>query len=285
MPWVAWCALIGSAAIAGLPPLNGFVSEWLLLQAFLFTPGLPQGYVNMLVPVAAAAVALAAALSGYVMVKFYGVVFLGQPREARLAEAHDAGAWERAGLVSLAAGCVLLGLAPAVVLALLAPVTQRFTGYALSVAGHGWLFIAPIDPDRASYSALLFFAVAALLILATWLLVRAFYHGRARRAPAWDCGFPWLNARMQDSAEGFGQPVKVVFQPVFRIEGEAPSPRDRRPRYRETAEDRLWYWLYLPVARAVERVTALVTVLQRGRISVYLMYSFATLLVLLFFIR
>src|SRR5690606_17126527 len=57
MPWVAWCALIGTVAIASLPPLNGFVSEWLLLQAFLFTPALPQSYVNMLVPVAAAAVA------------------------------------------------------------------------------------------------------------------------------------------------------------------------------------------------------------------------------------
>jgi len=79
--------------------------------------------------------------------------------------------------------------------------------------------------------------------------------------------------------------VKVVFQPAFRIETQAPAPRDAQPRYRETAEDRLWYWLYLPVARGVERVTGLVTVLQRGRISVYLMYSFATLLVLLFFVR
>jgi hydrogenase-4 component B len=72
---------------------------------------------------------------------------------------------------------------------------------------------------------------------------------------------------------------------VFRIEGEAPSPYDAKPRYRESAEDRLWHWLYVPLARAVERVTALVTVLQRGRISVYLMYSFATLLALLFFIQ
>jgi formate hydrogenlyase subunit 3/multisubunit Na+/H+ antiporter MnhD subunit len=285
MPWVAWCALIGTAAIAGLPPLNGFVSEWLLLQAFLFTPGLPQGYVNMLVPVAAAAVALTAALSGYVMVKFYGVVFLGQPREARLAEAHDAGVAERLGLVWLAAGCIVLGLMPAQVLALLEPVTQRFTGYSLSGLGRGWLFVAPVDPERASYSPLLFLAVAAAFVVLAWMAVRAFYHGRARRAAAWDCGFPWLDARMQDSAEGFGQPVKVVFQPVFRIESEAPSPRDLHPRYRESAEDRFWYWLYLPVARAVERATALVTVLQRGRISVYLMYSFTTLLVLLFFIR
>jgi len=116
-------------------------------------------------------------------------------------------------------------------------------------------------------------------------VIEVFYHGRARRSPAWDCGYPFLNARMQDSAEGFGQPVKVVFQPAFRIEGHAPSPLDARPRYSESAEDRLWYWLYLPVARAVDRATTLVTVLQRGRISVYLMYSFATLLVLLFFVR
>jgi formate hydrogenlyase subunit 3/multisubunit Na+/H+ antiporter MnhD subunit len=285
MPWVAWTALIGTVAIAGLPPLNGFVSEWLLLQAFLFTPGLPQGYVNMLVPVAAAAVALTAALSGYVMVKFYGIVFLGQPRDPALAQAHDAGGWEKTGLAWLGAGCIALGLLPRAVIAALDPITRQFTGYGISDEAGGWLFLAPIEPERASYSPLLFLAVATAVILLAWLAVRAFYHGRARRAPFWDCGFPWQNARMQDTAEGFGQPVKVVFRPAFRIEGEAPAPRDRKPLYRETTEDRFWYWLYLPVARLVERVTALVTVLQRGRISVYLMYSFATLLLLLLFIR
>ncbi|HZX40348.1 MAG TPA: proton-conducting transporter membrane subunit, partial [Myxococcaceae bacterium] len=75
MPWVAVFALIGTLAIAGLPPLNGFVSEWLLLQAFLVTPRIPQPFVNMLVPLGAAALALTAALAAYVMVKFYGVIF------------------------------------------------------------------------------------------------------------------------------------------------------------------------------------------------------------------
>jgi NADH:ubiquinone oxidoreductase subunit 5 (subunit L)/multisubunit Na+/H+ antiporter MnhA subunit len=285
MPWVAWCALIGTVAIAGLPPLNGFVSEWLLLQAFLFTPGLPQGYVNMLVPVAAAAVALTAALSGYVMVKFFGVVFLGQPRDTRVAEAHDAGLWERTALAWLSGGCIALGLVPGTVIGLIEPITRRFTGYGISSEGRGWLFVAPIEPARASYSPLLFFAVASVLILSAWLAVGLFYHGGVRRSAPWDCGFPWLTPRMQDTAEGFAQPVKVVFQPVFKIEAEAPSPRDAHPRYRERTEDRFWFWLYLPVARAVERLTGLVSLLQRGRISVYLMYSFATLLVLLFFIR
>jgi formate hydrogenlyase subunit 3/multisubunit Na+/H+ antiporter MnhD subunit len=284
MPWVAWCALVGSIAIAGLPPLNGFVSEWLLLQAFLLTPGLPQAYLNMLVPVAAAVVALTAALSGYVMVKFYGVVFLGQPREARLAEAHDAGIWERTGLAWLAALCVVLGLAPATVIGLLDPVTRALTGSGMASLAQGWLFLAPLQPERASYSALLVFAVAALLIALTWLAVRAFYHGRVRRAAAWDCGFPLQDARMQDSAEGFGQPVRHVFEPFFRVEQHAPAPTDARPEYAEVHEDRVWHWLYLPLARGVERLTGLVTFLQRGRISVYLTYSFATLLVLLLFV-
>lgn len=78
MPWVASLALVGTLAIAGLPPLNGFVSEWLLLQSFLFTERIPHSFVNMFVPLGAAVLALTAALAAYVMVKFYGVVF-GEP--------------------------------------------------------------------------------------------------------------------------------------------------------------------------------------------------------------
>src|SRR5688572_16995925 len=119
MPWVAALSLVGALAIAGLPPLNGFVSEWLLLQAFLFSPGLPNPYLNMLVPLGSAALVLAAALSGYVMVKFFGVIFLGQHREEKLREAHDAGLWERAALAWFAAGCVGLGLFPMAIIMLL----------------------------------------------------------------------------------------------------------------------------------------------------------------------
>jgi NADH:ubiquinone oxidoreductase subunit 5 (subunit L)/multisubunit Na+/H+ antiporter MnhA subunit len=97
MPWVAWLTLIGALAIAGLPPLNGFVSEWLLLQAFLFSHEVPHSFVNMLLPLGAGLVALVAALAGYVMVKFFGIIFLGQPRESGLAQAQDPGLLERAG--------------------------------------------------------------------------------------------------------------------------------------------------------------------------------------------
>jgi hydrogenase-4 component B len=285
MPWVAWLALVGTLAIAGLPPLNGFVSEWLLLQAFLFTPNLPHPYLNMLIPVAAAAVALAAALAGYVMVKFYGVVFLGQPREEHLSEAHDAGIWERAGLVWLAAGCVALGVAPVPVIGVVDSVTGQLLGKTLGASATNWLFLTPISSDRASYAPLLFLLVILAVWLLTWLAVRSFYHGRVRRAPPWDCGFPAQTARMQDTAEGFGQPIRQIFEPFFRMKRELPTPFDAAPRYRVDVEDHLWYWLYLPLAKITEIITRVVTRLQRGRISVYLMYSFVTLLVLLLFVR
>jgi formate hydrogenlyase subunit 3/multisubunit Na+/H+ antiporter MnhD subunit len=287
MPWVGWAALVGVLASSGLPPLNGFVSEWLLLQSFLFTLGLPSSFVNMLVPVVAGGVALVAALAAYVMVKFFGVIFLGLPREERLAQAHDAGSWERVGLVWLAAGCVLLGLFPAQVIVAIDAVTQPLVGAGLAeaVRTHGWLLLAPVSPERASYSAIGFLLVVAASFLLAFVLVRLLYHGRLRRAAPWDCGFPRLNARMQDTAEGFGQPIRQVFEPFFRMQRELPTPFDAAPRYRVVVDDHLWHWLYLPLAALVERASRLVGLLQRGRISVYLLYSFVTLLLMLLLVR
>src|SRR5271165_5895227 len=285
MPWVAWLALVGTLAIAGLPPLNGFVSEWLLLQAFLFTPSLPQSFINMLVPLAAAALVLAAALAAYVMVKFYGVVFLGRPREPNLAYAHDAGRFERAALVWLAAGCIVLGLFPVQVIALLDAVNAMLIGVTVYRAGSSWWLLSPIDAKRASYSPLIVLVVTIVVLLLTIQVVHRFYHGRLRKGPVWDCGFPTQTPRMQDTAEGFGQPIRQIFEQFFRIERELPTPFDAAPRYFVRAEDPFWYWLYLPVARAVDWMARQVGLIQQGRISIYLLYSFLTLLALLYFVQ
>jgi formate hydrogenlyase subunit 3/multisubunit Na+/H+ antiporter MnhD subunit len=286
MPWVAWLALIGVLASAGLPPLNGFVSEWLLLQSFLFTPEVPHGYLNMLLPVFAGAIALVSALAGFTMVKFFGIVFLGQPREEKLAQAHDASPLSRVGLAWLGVGCVLLGLMPNAIIALLGPVVRSLIGATLPLDIHAnWLFLAPYSAGRASYSPLIFFCGIAILTLVSWYVVRRRYHGRATRVPPWDCGFPLQTGRMQDTSEGYSQPIRRIFSPFFKRTREHPSPFDARPRYRSIVEDPLWYWLYLPVARLVERFTRVVDFLQRGRIAVYLTYSFATLIILLVLTR
>jgi hydrogenase-4 component B len=285
MPWVAWLALVGTLAMAGLPPLNGFVSEWLLLQAFLFTPSLPQSFVNMLVPLAAAALVLAVALAAYVMVKFYGVVFLGRPREPNLAYAKDPGRLERAALVWFALGCVVLGLFPVNVIAFIDPVDAMLVGSTVGGRGGSWMLLAPVNADRSSYSPIVFLAVIFAVVMLTIQIVHRHYRGQTRKGPAWDCGYPLQTPRMQDTAEGFGQPIRQVFEPFFRIERTLPSPFDVKPRYKVTLEDHFWHWLYLPVAHGVEAMARLIGRLQQGRISIYLTYSFCTLLALLFFVR
>jgi formate hydrogenlyase subunit 3/multisubunit Na+/H+ antiporter MnhD subunit len=282
MPWTAWLTLIGALAIAGLPPLNGFVSEWLLLQAFLFTPGLTQPYLNMVIPVAAATVALAAALAAYVMVKFFGVVFLGQPRDPALHHAHEAGWPERLGMLWLAAGCILLGLFPIQVIKWLEPVVLMLTGQALPDTG-SWLLLTPVSVERASYAPLIFLVVVAAVVLLTYLWVRRVYHGRVRRSDPWDCGYPEQDARMQDSAEGFGQPIRQIFEVFMRVERETPDPFDRKPQYHGDSRDKIWLLIYQPIANVTNWLSEQAGRLQHGRIQWYLIYSFATLMFLLVF--
>ncbi len=278
MPWVGWLMLLGVLASAGLPPLGGFVSEWLLLQSFLFAPGLPVPLLTMLIPVVAAVIALVAALAGYVMVKFFGVIFLGQPREDKLAQARDAGPWERAGMVWLALGCLLLGLLPVSFIGLIDPVTQQLVGAGLGarVAGSGWL-LAPNSLQQASYGPVIFLLGILGCFALAYGLVRWLYHGRMRRGPPWACGFPWGTARMQDTAEGFGQPIRQIFEPFFIMRRELPTPFDAQPHYRVTVEDRFWGWLYAPTVNLANHIARLVGLMQQGRISVYLLYSFLTL--------
>jgi hypothetical protein len=229
----------------------------------------------------AALVVLAAALAAYVMVKFYGVIFLGQPREAGLARAHDAGILERIGLVWLALGCIALGLFPSQIVADLRTVVRELAGVDLPNPAAPWWLLEPLPGRQASYSALVFFAAVTAVVLLTIVGVRLFYHQRVRRSAAWDCGFARLDARMQDTAEGFGQPIRHIFEPFFALERELPSPFDRAPRYRVVITDRIWQRLYQPLGSLVQRAADAFAWLQQGRIATYLLYSFVTLVALL----
>jgi len=287
MPWVAWLALVGVIASAGLPPLSGFVSEWLLLQGFLFSPGLPHPWLNMLVPIAAAVVVLVAAMAGFAMVKFYGIIFLGQMREEGLKDAHDAGPWEKLGLVWLALIALLLGVLPSTLILRIDGATREMLGVGLAdrMNEHGWWMLAPISAEEASYQPLVFLAIiTASVLLGRWL-VRKLYHGRVRRSAAWDCGYFFQGPRAQDTAEGFSQPIRRIFEPMFRMQRHFPTARDTQPYYSVKVEDHFWHWLYLPVARSAAGVSKLVARLQGGRIAIYLLYSFLTLIVLLLVAR
>ncbi len=290
MPKTAFYFLIGALAISALPPLNGFVSEWLTFQSALQAPIITNGVVRSLLPLFAAMLALASALTAMCFVKVYGIAFLGQPREKHDA-AHgtnsDAGGFERYGMAWLAAGCCVLGLFPASFLLMLNRVGASLTGHSLSEEAlqSNWLWLVPTAPEKASYSPLIFLLVIVAVTLLTFLLVHRFYHDRVRYADPWDCGYPEQTSRMQDTADAFGQPIRHVFGPVYRMERQLPGPDDPAPKFTLNIEDRHWYWLYLPVARLVEFISSKIGLLQQGKISIYLLYSFITLLALLVFVQ
>jgi formate hydrogenlyase subunit 3/multisubunit Na+/H+ antiporter MnhD subunit len=295
MPKTAFYFLIGALAISALPPLNGFVSEWLTFQAALQAPILQNGVVRSLLPLFAAALALAGALTAMCFVKVYGIAFLGQPREVKHAahapaagRDHDAGAMEHYGMAWLAAGCFVLGLFPSAFLLMLNRVCASLTGQSLSadaLTGSSWLWLVPTSSEQASYSPVIFLVVIVAVTLLTVLLVRRFYHGRVRFSDPWDCGFPEQTSRMQDTADAFGQPIRHVFGPIYLMQRQMPAPDDPAPRFSLKIEDRHWYWVYLPVARLAEYVSSKIALLQQGRISIYLLYSFLTLIALLVFVR
>jgi formate hydrogenlyase subunit 3/multisubunit Na+/H+ antiporter MnhD subunit len=292
MPRTAFYFLVGALAISALPPLNGFVSEWLTFQTALQSPLLGHGVVRSLVPLFAATLALAGALTAMCFVKVFGIAFLGVPRDPRhpprpAPEGGDAGWAERLGMAWLAAGCFVLGLFPTAMLHVLNRVGSSLTGWGLAdeALSSGWLWLVPTTAAEASYSPVIFLLVIVAVVLLTILLVRRFYHGRVRYSHPWDCGFPEQTPRMQDTADAFGQPIRHVFGPVYLMKRQLPGPDDPSPRFTLKIEDRHWYWLYLPVARLVEFVSSKIGRLQQGRVSIYLAYSFITLIALLLFVR
>jgi hydrogenase-4 component B len=292
MPKTAFYFLIGALAISALPPLNGFVSEWLTFQAALQAPLLRDGVVRSLLPLFAATLALAGALTAMCFVKVYGVAFLGRERERHSApDPHasgaDAGNMERYGMAWLAAGCFVLGLFPSTFLLMLDRVCVTLTGQGLSreALESGWLWLVPTAATQASYSPIIFLAVIVSVTLLGVLVVRRVYHLRVRRSDPWDCGYPEQDSRMQDTADAFGQPIRHVFGPVYRMRQHVPAPEDPKPRFEIEVEDRFWRTLYLPVARLAEYLSSRVALMQQGRISIYLLYSFLTLIALLVFVR
>jgi hydrogenase-4 component B len=183
----------------------------------------------------------------------------------------------------LAAGCVAIGVQPQLALHAAGRTTAMLLGQAVAPEPSVWR-IAPIAPEQASYSGWIFLAVILCVVAITFLAVRLLAHGRTRTAAPWDCGYPFQDSRMQDTAEGFGQPIRHMFGAFFHMERELPSPTDSAPRYRIHTEDRFWRALYRPIAAGVQRLADAISLLQGGRLAVYLLYSFLTLLGLLVFV-
>jgi len=280
MPWTALFFLVGAAAISGLPLLNGFVSEWLLFQAFLFGFHLsPSALVRFLFPVAGAVLALTTALAAACFVKAFGITFLARSRGEGAEKAHES-PWVMLGPQAFLAGmCLVLGFVPGGVLGLLQGVTASLPGVRPDPEMVRGLFT--IAPGAGTFdhlaSPLVGLSVLLALGLASALSLGARY--AVRRAPTWGCGGV-LSARTEYTATAFSKPLMMIFNAIYRPTrevsrvGVAPYfPSEVR--YRAEIEPTFERFVYGPLTRGVLGVAERMKVIQAGSLHAYLAYVIA----------
>jgi hydrogenase-4 component B len=222
MPWTAGLFLLGAIAISALPPLNGFVSEWLTFQALLGGAGNFAGPAGLVVVFAAAMLALTGGLAAACFVKAFGVTFLGRPRTPHAEHAIEAPPSMIAGMVWLAAACVVLGVLPGYVIRLLdAPTALLLRGPAASavVTARGPLVLSTaLTSTGTPATTISMTMIAALLIALTamaWALRRGLRRAPVRIAPTWTCGMS-PTARFDYTATAFAKPLRLVFAALYR---------------------------------------------------------------------
>jgi len=287
MPVTAALFLVGSAAISALPPLNGFVSEWLTFQAVLVSPDLPQTLLKFLVPTIGAALALSAALAAACFVKAFGVTFLGRARTAEAAEARETDCFSLAAMGILAVLCLAIGVFPTVAVDGLAPVTRLMVAATLPAPGAGVapLSLVPFSSAQSSYNGFIILAFLAISGSATAWFIHRFASRAARRGPAWDCGFPNASPASQYTAASFSQPIRRIFGTVvFRAREtvDMPAPGETRAaRIAVKMIDPAWAWMVAPVLGLIGATTDRINFLQFLTVRRYLSLVFAALVVLL----
>ena len=292
MPITALGFLIGSVAISGLPPLNGFVSEWLTYQALLAGFGTTASLTRIMFPIAGSLLALTAALAAACFVKAFAIPFLALPRSEAASNARESRVSMRVAIGMLALGCIVLGLGASWFLPVFDPITQQAFGVhvsALLVAANGFALSAG-SPKGGTVSTLgivfLFFALAALPALFWLVWGRA---SRRSRGPVWDCGLPGLTADNEYTATAFSKPLRMIFSVLYRPRREIQAEYEVSPyyptaiRFESEIEPAFEKRLYRPLTDAILGMAQRARGIQAGSIHAYLAYIFVALILLLLF--
>lgn len=290
MPWTGITFLVGSLTLAALPPFSGFVSEWLTFQVLLQGFRLGGSVNHVGIAVAGALLALTSGLALMAFIKTVGVVFLGQPRSERAAQAREAGAPVRAALAFLALASVAVGVLAPWVVRLLADSQSPLLGVNVAdriVTDH--LAIEPAYPNFSSADPFFLAFVLPLLLLGPLVLeVLALRWGYrsgqpVRRLPAWSSGGGRTGKSISYTAIGYSNPVRVIFVNFYRtgrvVEAEGDELFPRILRYRSTVWPATERLLYQPLTAITLFIASQVRRLQSGYLSAYIAYMLIVLLV------
>ena len=289
MPWTALFFLVGAVAIAGLPPLNGFVSEWLLFQSLLPGVSLPQPLLAALMTLAVGMLALTGGLAAAGFVKAFGITFLAIPRSPEAEHGHEAPRSMLVGMGLLVVSCAGLGLAPFAVVPLLADVIAGLDGmprlapsFAVGVSLHTPGDFAQISPTVVALGLLIVLGCIPLALLALRV-------NRTRRiSDSWGCGRVGQTPRMEYTATAFAEPLRRVFAELYRPTKELTI--DFHPESKYFVQSiafksviRSWFdeFLYEPLLRGIQWASEQIRRVQSGSLHGYITYLFIALVVLL----
>ena len=289
MPWTALFFLIGAAAISALPPLNGFVSEWLVFQSLLGGVNIPVPEVAVIMPVAVGLLALTSGLAAACFVKAFGITFLALPRSAEAARAHESPLSMRLGMALLALACIGLGVAPFAVVPILGRTLAGLGGLPDTRAQFTLNLSLQTPAGFGQMSPTLIACGLLFLIGLTSLLLRLFHlNCQPRLSDSWGCGRVGQSARMEYTATAFAEPLRRVFAEIYRPMKELTVDFHPGSKYfvqsiQYRSEITPWFEqsLYRPFLQSATFVAQQVRRLQAGSLHLYLLYMAVALAVLL----
>jgi len=288
MPYTGMAFLVGAMAISALPPLNGFVSEWFTYQA-LFNMSLHGEFIlRFCGPVAVVMLALTGALAAMCFVKLYGITFSGMPRSEYAAHAKEAPAPMVFAVVLLAAICVLLGLCAPLVAPVIAGIASSLAGGVVVNVAQGTLIL----PGNAEQAVLSLPLLTILLIALPFvpMVIGALMKGsrlaRRHEGDPWACGYIH-DAKMVISSQGFAQPMRFMFAPLFRLREQLNPSRPLHAGMHASingaarSEAVIDTYIITPIIRVAHWLGGWIQWLQHGDLRVYCLYVVAALVVLL----
>jgi hydrogenase-4 component B len=292
MPVTAFCFLIGAVAISGLPPLNGFVSEWLTYQSLLAGFGVTGGLTRILFPLAGSMLALTGALAAACFVKAFAITFLALPRGAKSSPVHEAPRSMLVGMGWLAFSCVALGLGATWFLPIFSTMNEQLLGSRVGanlITARGWVLSVGTPHGGLVSTSVIAIALLFLLIPAVVVVSIAGRRFARRRGPAWDCGLPGLSEENEYTATAFSKALRMIFSVLYQPRREIQAVFDVSPyfpkaiHFESEIEPTFEKRLYEPLKDLLLRFATKMRAIQAGSIHAYLAYIFITLVLLLLF--
>jgi formate hydrogenlyase subunit 3/multisubunit Na+/H+ antiporter MnhD subunit len=263
MPYTGVIFLVGSVALAALPPFNGFVSELMIFQAFLQSFIIGNPYLKILLFLGLSLFALTSALAAACFVRAFGMIFLAAPRSEEAGKAKEVSRYMLAGPAVIATICLLLGI---------------FSFQIFSSLG----YTLPI-PNMMIIGLTLIVTLGLV-----WLIMRFVSNRTKRTSETWGCGITSQNSKMEYTASGFSEPILTIFRPIYRTQKkvERTYEDDGKSIFKDAKAEIQTFKLfeeriYLPIAHAVQRLSTYISDLHDVDLDTYILYSFAAVVILI----